>query len=261
LSPVSFGLPRRAGRLVERNLLVYRRGWLVLVSGFFEPLLYLVGVGFGIGSLVGTIRGDHGDVVSYSVFVAPALMASAAMNGAIYDSTFNLFFKLKFAKIYDAMLTTPVGPGDVAAGEVTWALIRGSLYAVGFIVVMAPLHLLVSPWSILAIPAAMLIGFAFAAVGTAATTFLKTWQDFDLVQLVILPMFLFSATFFPITTYPPALQVVVQLTPLYRGVHLLRGLITYGPSADLLVDVLYLAAMGLIGVAITSRRLRILLLK
>jgi lipooligosaccharide transport system permease protein len=260
LSPVSFGLPRRAGRLVERNLIVYRRIWLVLVSGFFEPLLYLLGVGFGIGSLVGTVRGEHGEVVAYAVFVAPALMASSAMNGAIYDSTFNLFFKLKYAKLYDSILTTPVSSGDVAVGEIAWALIRGTLYSVGFLVVMTALHLTVSGWAFLAIPAAMLIGFTFAAVGSAATTFMHSWQDFDLVQLVILPLFLFSATFFPITTYPPALQAVVQLTPLYHGVHLIRGLTSVGPAPDLLLDVAYLAVLGLLGVAITSRRLKALLL-
>jgi len=251
----------RSWRLVERNLILYRRTWMVLFSGFFEPLLYLLGIGFGIGSLVGSVTTENGQVVRYAVFVAPALMASSAMNGALYDSTFNLFFKLKFAKIYDAILATPVGVGDVALGEITWALIRGSLYSAGFIVVMAGLGLVASPWAALAVPAAMLIGFSFAAMGTAATTFLRKWQDFDLIQLVMLPLFLFSATFFPITVYPPALQAVVELTPLYHGIHLLRGLTTGGVDAGLIPDIAFLAALGVVGLSLTSRRLQTLLLK
>ena len=189
----------RASRVIERNVLVYRRTWLVIVSGFFEPLFYLLGIGFGLGALVGDIDG-----VPYAVFVAPALLASSAMNGAIYDSTFNMFYKLKYAKTYDAMLATPLGVGDVALGEVTWALIRGAIYAVGFMVAMLIVGLVRTPWALLAVPASLLIGFAAAGVGTAATTFVRKWQDFDLVFVVTLPLFLFSATFFPITDLPGA---------------------------------------------------------
>jgi lipooligosaccharide transport system permease protein len=248
--------PRRAGRLVERNVHVYRRRWLMILSGFFEPLFYLLGLGFGLGALVGDIDG-----VPYAVFVAPALMATAAMNGALADSTFNMFFKLKYAKTYDAILSTPLGVGDVAAGEVAWALMRGSIYAVGFIVVMFVLGLVVSPLAIFAVPAALLIGFATAGVGTACCTFMRTWQDFDLITVVTLPMFLFSATFFPITQYPPALQLVVEVTPLYRGIHLIRGLTTGTADWTVLIDIGYLLVLGLVGLSITSRRLGRLLLR
>ena len=130
------------------------------------------------------------------------------MNGAITESTFNFFFKLNYNKTFDAILSTPLSAGDIALGELGWALIRGGLYAIGFLVVMVVLGLVVSPWVILAMPAALLIGFAFGAVGMAATSFMKTWQDFDLIQLVVLPMFLFSGTFYPIDAYPEALQIV-----------------------------------------------------
>jgi lipooligosaccharide transport system permease protein len=247
---------RRASRLIERNLWVYRRTWLVIFSGFFEPLFYLFGIGFGLGTLVGEVEG-----MTYAQFVAPALLATAAMNGAIYESTFNMFFKLKYAKTYDAILSTPLGPGDVALGEVGWALIRGALYAVGFIVVIFVLGLALSPLAILALPASLLIGFAASAVGTSATTYLRKWQDFDLIFVVTLPLFLFSATFFPITAYPEPLRLVVELTPLYRGVHLIRGLTTGAVDGMLLVDVAYLTILGLIGVMVVSRRLQHLLLK
>lgn len=257
--PILFG-GRRAGLLIERNLLVYRRGWLIIVSGFFEPLFYLLSIGLGIGALVGSVTVD-GQAIPYTAFVAPALLASSAMNGAIYDSTFNVFFKLNYAKTYDAILSTPVGVGDVALGEIGWALIRGGIYAAAFIVVMLALGMILSPWAVLAFPAALLVGFAFGAMGMAATSFMRTWQDFDLVQLVILPLFLFSATFYPLETYPPVLQVLVQLTPLYHGVDLIRGLTTGNVGPDLLVHVAYLVTMGLVGLAITSRRLERLLLK
>ncbi len=260
LPPVLFR-SRRAGRLVERNIMVYRRAWMVIFSGFFEPLFYLLGIGFGIGTLVGTITGPEGQAIPYTLYVAPALMASSAMNGAIYDSTFNVFFKLRYAKTYDAVLATPLGIGDVAIGEITWALLRGSIYAAGFILVMLALGLVASPWAVFALPAAMLIGFAFAAVGVAVTTFVRSWRDFDLVQIVLLPLFLFSATFYPISVYPEPLQIVVALTPLYHGVSLLRGLTTGAVGPYMLIDAGYLLLMGLIGLAIAAARLERALLK
>jgi lipooligosaccharide transport system permease protein len=155
----------RARRLVERNLMVYRRTWLIIFSGFFEPFFYLLSIGVGVGALVGHVVGPGGQAVDYRAFVAPALLAASAMNGAIYDSTMNVFFKLKYAKTYDAVLATPVGVGDVAVGEITWALLRGLLYSAAFLVIMAALGDVNSWWAIFALPAAGLIGFGFAAVG------------------------------------------------------------------------------------------------
>ena len=134
------------------------------------------------------------------------------------------------------------------------------LYAVGFLGVIAALDLaglglLTSPLGLLAFPAAMVVGFAFAGAGMAATTFVRQWRDFDYLQLAIMPMFLFSGTFYPIDAYPPTLQTLVQVTPLYRAVHLIRALTTGTPDATIAIDVVYLVAMGLIGLAITSRRL------
>jgi len=258
--PIRLGT-RRAALLIERNLYVYKSGWLVIFSGFFEPLFYLLSIGLGIGGLVGDIPGPDGVPIPYPLFVAPALLASASMNGAIAESTFNVFFKLNYEKTYDAVLATPLGPGDVALGEIAWAVIRASLYALGFMVVLVVLGLLESPWAVLAVPAATLLAFAFAAVGMCATTFMRSWQDFDLIQLVVLPMFLFSGTFYPISSYPPALQLFVSVTPLYQGVALCRALITGAVDPSILIHVVYLAVMGLIGLAIVSRRLDRLLLK
>jgi lipooligosaccharide transport system permease protein len=261
--PLTSGLligSRRSLRLIERNLFVYKHGWLIILSGFFEPLFYLLSIGFGLGALIGTVPGPGGEPISYQLFVAPALLASSAMNGAISESTFNFFFKLNYNKTFAAILSTPLSPGDVAVGELAWALIRGGLYAIGFMVVMVVLGLVVSPWVVLAVPAALLVGFAFGAVGMAATSFMKTWQDFDLIQLVVLPLFLFSATFYPIETYPDALRVIVQLTPLYQGVDLIRALTVGAITPVLLFHVAYLLVMGFAGLFVVSRRLDKLLL-
>ena len=183
------------------------------------------------------------------------------MNGAIFDATYNIFFKLKYAKLYDAVLATPVSTGDVALGEITWALMRGAVYSAGFVVVMLAMGLVDTAWALLALPAAVLIGFAFGAVGMAATTFFRSWQDFEWVTIATLPMFLFSATFYPLTTYPEILQPVVAATPLYQGVTLVRDLTTGAVSVGLLWHVLYLTVLGVVGLAIASRRLERLLLK
>lgn len=242
-------------RVVERNLLVYRRTWLVLLSGMLEPLLYLLSLGLGLGHLVGPLREPDGMRLSYAAFVAPGLLASSAMNGAVYDSTFNIFHKLHWSKVYDVMLASPLEVADLALGEVLWALLRGGLYASAFLAVMAALGLVVSPAVVLAIPAALLVGLAFAGIGLAATTYMRSWQDFDYVTLVLLPLFLFSGTFYPLTIYPHYLQLIVGLTPLSRGVALVRALDLghLGPS-DLL-DAVYLAAVGAVGISVATRRL------
>jgi lipooligosaccharide transport system permease protein len=247
--------------LVERNMRAYRRAWLLLLSGFVEPVMYLFGLGIGLGSLVGDVTTDTGRVVSYASFVAPALMASSAMNGAVFDSTFNVFFKLKYSKLYDSVLATPLGPRDVAVGEITWALVRGSLYAGAFFLVMLLAGLVRTPWALLALPAALLIGWAFASVGMAMTTYMRSWQDLDVVQLAIVPLFLFSATFYPVSTYPDSVAWLVQVSPLYHGVALVRGVMLAEIGPGLLVHVAVLAALGLVGVAVTERRLRTLLLR
>ncbi len=249
------------GRLLfERNLMVYRRSWMIIFSGVFEPLFYLFSMGIGLGHFVGKVPGPGGRLVDYASFVAPALLASAAMNGAVYDAS-NVFWKMKYAKVYDAVLSTPIGPVDVAVGETAWALFRGFLYAISFMVVAGSLGLIESVWGLLALPGAVLIGFAFAGIGVAATTFMRTWQDFELIALVQLPMFLFSATFFPISTYPEAIQWVVRCSPLYHAIQLLRALNLGTVGWVQVVNVAYLVALGLCGLLIAERRIGKLLLK
>ncbi|MGC0251066.1 ABC transporter permease [Pseudactinotalea sp. Z1748] len=249
----------RPWALVERNARAAGRAVFTYVSGFLEPVFYLFALGVGIGTLVGTIDVD-GEVMSYAVFVAPAMMATSAMNGAVMDSTFNVFGKIKDAKLYHSVLTTPLSPRDVAVGEIGWALLRGLVYSVAFLLVATLSGFVLSAWAVLTIPVASLIGLAFGSVGMAATTYMRSWNDADYVQLAILPLFLFSATFFPLSTYPPALQWVVQATPLYHGVELIRSLTTGAVHAGMWAHVAYLAVMSALGLWAATRRIERLLL-
>lgn len=247
------------GVMLQRNYLAYRSAWIVFVSGFFEPLFYLWSIGIGVGALVTGFE-FHGHPIEYAAFVAPGMMASSAMNGALLDSTFNFFFKLKYDHLFDQMLATPLTTRDIARGELTWSLLRGGIYSAVFLVVMLAMGLVSSWWALLAVPASLLIGLAFGGIGMALTTWMRSWQDFDYITLGQLPMFLFSATFFPIAAFPIWLQWIVELTPLYRGVLLIRelttGLVTWGS----VFSVVYLVAMGLAGLAIVGKRLDKLLL-
>jgi lipooligosaccharide transport system permease protein len=258
--PSSLG-GRGSAHLIERHARVYRHTWSVLISGFFEPLFYLLSIGIGLGKLVGTVTGPGGHPVGFTSFVAPALLATSAMNGAVMDSTFNVFFRMKYAKLYDSALATPMRPGDIALGEVGWALIRGGLYAVAFMVVMLAMGLVHSAWAVFAVPVALLIGFAFAGAGMAATTYMKSWQHFEFVMLATVPMFLFSTTFYPLGVYPRPVQVIVECTPLYQGVALVRGLTLGVVGPGLAWNLAYLAVLGTIGLAIAGRRISTLLMK
>ena len=245
--------------LFERNLMVYRRVWMIIVSGFFEPLLYLFSLGFGLKVFVGSVPAPGGGTIDYASFIAPALLAASAMNGAVYDAG-NVFWKLRYNRVYDAVVSTPVSAPAVALGETAWGLFRGLLYCIAFLIVMATLGLIHSWWGVLALPAAFLTGFAFAGIGVAASTWMRTWQDFEFIQLATLPMFLFSATFFPLSAYPLAIEWFIRVTPLYRAISLLRGLTLGHVGRVQLVDVAYLVVLGSLGLAVAGRRIHKLLL-
>jgi lipooligosaccharide transport system permease protein len=259
-APTLRGGFRGSSHLIERHARAYRHAWLVLLSGLAEPLFYLLSIGVGIGALVGQVTGPGGRPIGFTSFVAPALLATSSMNGAVFDSTFNVFFRLKYNKFYEAALATPMGPGDIAMGEIGWALIRGGLYAAAFLVIMLALGLVHSAWAVLALPVALLIGFAFAGAGMAATTFMKSWQHFEFIILATLPMFLFSTTFYPLTVYPRPLQIIVECTPLYQGVALMRGLTLGVVGPALFWHAAYLALLGLAGLRVASWRIGRLLL-
>ncbi len=247
--------------VVERGLkVIARNNWVIIVSGFFEPVLYLLSMGLGLGALVGTVD-FHGHPVAYAAYIAPALMAVSAMNGAVYDSTMNVFFKLKHAKLYDQMLSTSLGPLDVALGEILLAMFRGLLYAVGFMTITTLLGLNLSWTAILAVPAAMLVALAFASLGLGVTSFMKTYQHLDLVWFAMMPMFLLSATFFPIDVYPRAVQWVVMAMPLWHGVEMIRQLTTGFVQPGMGVHVTYFVVMVVVGATLATGRMKALFLR
>jgi lipooligosaccharide transport system permease protein len=255
---------RRAAAVTGRNVTAFRAGgayWWLVISGIAEPLLYLFAIGWGVGALVGDMALPDGRVVSYLTFLAPALLAAAAMNGAIAESTMNFFAKMKFAKLYDSVLNTPVTPLEIAFGELGWAMMRGSMYSAAFLGLMAVMGVTTPALALIALPAALLVGFAFGAIGLALATIMRTWQDFDYMGVVQFALFLFSGTFVPVSSYPVAMQVIVQVTPLYHGVELVRGITLDMLSWSLAWNVLYLVVVTLAGLAFSARRMRTLLRK
>jgi lipooligosaccharide transport system permease protein len=251
-----------ARSVIERGFRVIRsQNWIILVSGFFEPVFYLLSMGIGLGSLVGNVTGPGGAPISYAAYIAPALLAVSAMNGAIYDSTWNVFFKMHFGKLYQGMLYTSLGPLDIAMGEIFMALFRGFLYALGFTAVMGVMGLITTPWALLLVPAAVMVAFGFASFGMAVTSYMKTFQQMDMITFVMLPMFLFSATFYPLSVYPEPVQWVVQAFPLWHGVELMRQISIGVFTSATGVHLLYYAVMILVGISFTTRRLRSLFLR
>ncbi|MGV8883903.1 MAG: ABC transporter permease [Rhodoglobus sp.] len=247
--------------VIRRGLLATRStNYLVVLSGFFEPVFYLLSMGIGLGALVGNVATTTGQEVPYAAFIAPALLAVSAMNGAVYDSTWNVFFKMNYSKLYQGMLSTSLGPLDVAFGEILLALVRGGVYATGFMIVMQTLGLNLAWTAILALPAVLLIAFGFASLGMAITSYMKTFQQMDWIAFVMLPMFMFSATFYPITVYPQGIQLVVQALPLWHGVELVRGLTTGALSGAMFIHVGYFVVMIAIGLVFTTKRLKVLFL-
>ena len=249
-------VPRFGARHVfERNLISQRRSWLAVVSGFFEPLFYLVSLSVGMSRLVGPLPGPDGRPISYQAFVAPAMLAASAMNGAMMDGSFNFHMKLRHAKVFHAIRATPIGPMDIALAEVASSMVRGGTYAVVFIAIMGAMGLLGSWWAVLALPAALLVGLAFAATAVAVTTFVTQWVQLEWVFLFQLPMFLFSGTFYPASRYPDAVRPLLELSPLYHGVVLIRGLTTGAVGPGLWWHVLVLLGFGALGLTVAARRL------
>jgi lipooligosaccharide transport system permease protein len=253
-----------AGRpqvLLERGWLAFKSSnWIPVVTGFVEPVLFLLAFGYGMGNLVGDVT-TGSTTIDYTLFIAPGLLANSAMNGAIYDSTWNVFWKLNESKLYKTMLSTPLGPMDIALGEICWALIRGLVYSLGFLTVVSVLGITPSIWALLAIPAASLVAFGFASFGMAITSYFKTYQQMGFINIVLLPMTLFSGSLYPISVYPDWLEKIIMALPLWHGIELVRTFWFGNITADVLVHIAYFVVMIMIGLFVTSRRLRALFLR
>jgi lipooligosaccharide transport system permease protein len=198
--------------------------------------------------------------VRYAAFVAPAILATTAMNTALNQTSFGIFSRIKNDRTYDAIVPTPVSVTDIALGEVLSAVINGALSSAAFVIVMGALGLIDSPGILLALPGSLLIGYAFAAAGLAVTTYLRDFSDFQLIQLVMLPMYLFATTFYPLSIYPGWLRPLIEVLPLYQSIELVRQPALGSVGWHLLIPVAYLLAFGSIALWIAARRMARMLL-
>jgi lipooligosaccharide transport system permease protein len=217
-SSVSFPQARAVWR---RNAAMYRRTWkLNVLPNFFEPVLYLLSIGIGVGSYVTQMGGT-----SYVAFLAPALVAVAAMNGASFEVSYNVFVRMHFEKSYDAMLTTPIQPEDVLAGEVSWAVTRACIYGGSFFVVIALFGLAPLPHALAGLLVLPLCGLLFASIGIAFTLTIESIELYSYYfTLFLTPIFLFSDVFFPLGERLSTLWLAVaEALPLLHPVRLMRG--------------------------------------
>lgn len=252
----------RARVVLERSWIQFKSSaWMIVASGFIEPLLNLVVFGWGVGNFIGNIELENGLSVSYASFVVPGLLASAAMMGAVMDSTWNVFFKMHEQRLYHAMLATSLGPMDVAMGEIAWALLRGSLYSTAFMAIVTPLGLVESWWGLLAIPAGAVIGFGFASLGMALTSYMTSFQHMGMINIVVLPITLFSGSFFPLSVLPNWLANIVYWTPLTQGIEMMRMLTLGTVDASIFIHLAYFSVFIAGGLYFTTRRLNALFMK
>lgn len=238
----------------------------IFLSGLLEPVLFLTSFGLGISPMIAGLDAEQvgagdGGTISYAAFIAPALLAVSAMNGAIFDSTWNVFFKLKITKLYRTMMSTSLGPVDVAVGEICLALFRGGVYALGFLGVLSMAGLVDPLAAVLMWVAALFIALGFASVGMAVTSFMSRFQQMDWMMMVLIPMFLFSATLFPISVYPAGVQVLIQALPLWHGVELMRDIAFWDFGTLTLVHLSYYLVMIAIGLSVTTYRMKQLFLR
>lgn len=234
--------PRHAAAVWRRNATMYGRTWMYnLLPNFFEPVLYLVAIGVGVGAYVTEMGG-----MSYAEFLAPGLVCVAAMNGASFEATYNVFVRLTWDKAYDAMLTTPIATDDILIGEVLWAVTRASIYGASFFVVLIAFGLAPLPYALLAIPAIPLSGLLFASIGIAFTLRVPTIDIFAFYfTLFLTPLFLFSDVFFPLAErLPGAWLWVAEVLPLLHPVRIARAAFRGEFSAILLWDITYVLVLS-----------------
>jgi lipooligosaccharide transport system permease protein len=248
----------RSSTVLERNFRALRSSPLFLVlllSGLAEPLLYLLSIGVGVGRIIGGgIAYDH-HIYPYPQFVAPALLAMSAMTGAIATSTFAFYVKLNYSKVFDAIFVTPVRAFEIAVAELAWATAHITVLSAAFLVIMTAMGLTTPLNALIALPAAILIGLSFAAVGMGLSTAIRSWQDFDMITTAEIALLLFSGAFAPIGNYPGAFQLLVELTPLYHGIELLRGLLLGSYHSSLIGHVAYLLALLIAGLLLARRQI------
>jgi lipooligosaccharide transport system permease protein len=227
--------------------------WLTAV---IEPVLYLVAMGLGVGSLVGSkITVDHRQL-SYLQFVSPAMLAVSAMSGAIAASIFSFYTRHRQLGMFRMISASPVSPTEIVIADWLWENIRVMMLTAIFVAVMAVTGVIGLGNAFVVFLGTILVSGAFAAVGIGISTVLRGWQDFDIVIVAQTVLFLFSGTFFPVEQYPSWLRVIVELSPLYQGVELLRALTIGNYGIALVGHIGYLVLMIVGGLLVSVRRMK-----
>jgi lipooligosaccharide transport system permease protein len=231
-------------RVWNRNLLVYRKIWLVnFLVPLMEPILYLAAFGVGMSTLIGRVQ-YHGQEISYSVFIAPALLAITMMYNAFFENTYASFVRMYFQKTFDAMMATPLSLEDIIAGEIVWGATKSVIATIIMLVVVSSFGLIYFPHGLLIIPLSFLGGLAFGTVGMIFTGLVPSIDMFNLpIFLFITPMFLFSGTFFPVTALPRWAQTISSGLPLTHLVDMCRAFSMGELDADLRWSAAYIAIM------------------
>jgi lipooligosaccharide transport system permease protein len=234
--------PPHVAAVWRRNATMYRRTWMMnLLPNFFEPVLYLIAIGVGVGAYISEMRG-----MPYVSFLAPGLVCVAAMNGASFEVTYNVFVRLTYEKAYDAMLTTPVEPEDVLLGEVLWAVTRASIYGGCFFFIVLLFGLAPLPAALWVVPVIPLAGLLFAAIGIAVSLRLPGIEMFSFYfTLFLTPLFLFSDIFFPLEErLSGAWLWVAELLPLMHPVRMARAAFLAEAPPILAWDLFYMLGLS-----------------
>jgi len=244
----------RAAYLVHRNALVYRRVWRgSAFSSFIQPILFLFAIGMGVGGMMGSAHSLPGGV-SYAQFLAPGLLAAAAMQQAGFESSYPVLGKMTWFRNYEAITATPMGVHDLVIGELSWLALRLSSIATAFMIVMTVFDIPRSPLVLLTLPVVVLTGIAFAAPIMAYAATRKNSATFNVMfRFVLTPLFMFSGVFFPVSALPTALQRVAWGTPLFHGVELIRGLTLAAVPPTWPYHLGYLVCLAAVGIALAFR--------
>lgn len=245
-------------RVLQRNLMVYRKTWKVSLSfNFFEPLLYLGALGFGLGAYVQPMEG-----VSYLNYLAPGLIASSAMFATAYECTYGTYIRMEFQKTYQAIIATPAGVEDVVMGDMLFGAFKAVLYGSVILMVIFALGLVMSPWALLVPPVLGLSGLLFAALSMTWTGLVPNIDSFNyFFSLIMTPLFLFSGVFFPLSGMPALVQQLAWLSPLYHLVNITRGLVTGHVGTVLAGDLVWLLVAALVLLPLPVHLLRRLVIK
>jgi lipooligosaccharide transport system permease protein len=231
--------PSNAWRLWQRDATIYRHTYKFnILPNFFEPFLYLLAMGLGLGTYLARIKG-----VRYLDFIAPGLVATAAMFGTSFEVTFNCFVKMQFGRIYDAVMSTPLTIEDIGLGELLWGTTRSLIYGTLFVAIAALFGVVHSWLAILTPVAVALVGMMFSVIGLSFTAVIPIIDMFSYYwTMFITPMFLFSGVFFPLDRFPAWARTVAWFVPLHQAVNLMRALILTGNAGAALRAALWVVA-------------------